>query len=156
MNISGKGGRPSNKYDDKIFWNNVDIKGRDECWPWKNFTGKSYPTWNGRPIHYTIAELKYGKLTKFNNRGMKMGIRHICNNKSCANPRHIRFGTLRENVKDNFRMDGKKVLTHTQVRELRKLRELGKTYIYLSKLYNISKSTIRNAHIGIGTYGEIV
>jgi hypothetical protein len=71
-------------------------------------------------------------------------VRHLCHNKSCINPDHLKFGTQRENIDDNIRDDrhlygennGASRLTNKDVYEIKHLisftniplREIGKWY----------------------------
>jgi len=145
------GGRPPK--DPNSFWDNVVIRGKDDCWIYKS-KSKTYPSFRGKHVHRIVAEIKYGEIPKFNDDGMKIVVRHSCNNKQCVNPNHIRLGTVQQNAFDMWREN--KALNKDEVIEIRKLRDSGMTYLSISKLFNHNPNTIRNAYLGKGTYGEIV
>lgn len=90
------------------FWSRVQIKGPDECWPW---TGSKLPKGYGmfdcgsgrhnrskQYVHRIAWELHYRKQLP---KG-KIG-RHKCNHTWCANPRHVRPGTYKQNTADMVR-----------------------------------------------------
>jgi hypothetical protein len=154
MNTSGLGGRPLK--NDSEFWSNVDIKTEEECWYWKHTNSKAYPSFRGKPIHKIIFKLKYGHdLDRYNKEGHKQVIRHLCNNKKCANPLHIVPGTIRQNAADYRQIEGNKHLSKTDLLKVKELRSSGMTYLAISKLFNTTANTIRNAIIGKGTYNEV-
>lgn len=71
------------------FWNNVDKRGPNECWPWKAYIDPlGYPqySWNGKlTTAYRVSkELEEGEPVPDN-----MNAVHTCGNKSCVNPKHI-------------------------------------------------------------------
>lgn len=89
--------------DDSVkarFWRKVDKRGPDECWPWKDaLSCKGYGTFKnrtiGHPAHRVSLMLsgavpKDGDVTD-----------HICRNKGCVNPRHLRFVTQQKNATEN-------------------------------------------------------
>ena len=139
------------------FWDNVDIKDKDDCWNWIHSPNrKGYPSCSSGNTHRIAYILSNGPIPKYDSRGRKLIIRHICNNKRCCNPRHLRIGTASENARDRFRLPGAKKLTNDQVIEIRRLKKLGYSLNRLATQYNTSPGTIKNAVIGLRTYGEIV
>jgi hypothetical protein len=92
--------------DPDKFWSNVDIRGADECWPWKlscdddgyghivvrDKTGKRHWTRANR----VALELKLGRPLL---RGMKA--LHRCDNPRCCNiNNHLFEGTHKDNMRD--------------------------------------------------------
>lgn len=78
---------------------------------------------------------------------------HSCNNPQCVNPRHLRWGTTKDNVQDAVkagrRATGEKAplakLTDALVAEMRKSSE---THVYWSKILGVSTRNIRMARTG--------
>jgi len=87
--------------DDSVkarFWAKVDKRRPDECWEWQACKISGYGTfWMGGNAQAHRASLilsgqvpKDGDVTD-----------HICCNKSCVNPSHLRFVTQKINVHEN-------------------------------------------------------
>lgn len=65
---------------------------------------------------------------------------HSCDQPSCINPHHLRWGSPKENVKDMIsrnRGNFNKKLTNEQVIEIRLLREQGSSLATIADLYGI-------------------
>lgn len=88
------------------FWAKVDRRGRNECWPW---TAKARH-WHGYGL-FTIATGKPGgknvaasRISCFLAKGPSPDgsphALHSCDNPSCCNPAHLRWGNQRDNVDD--------------------------------------------------------
>ena len=115
----------------------------NNCWVWigairKNGYGSF---WSGKK-HESAHRFSY-KLYNGVIPDRKL-IMHICDNKICVNPNHLKIGTQMENLQDMYdksRDRPPKKLTITQVKEIRLL---NKKYSRssLSKKYNISLSVI--------------
>ena len=81
------------------FWDKVDVRGADECWPWiggKNEHGYGV-FWNGERLE---------KAPRFSFRAF-VGVlartqvcRHDCDNPACVNPAHLSSGMAQDNVDD--------------------------------------------------------
>jgi DNA-binding NarL/FixJ family response regulator len=82
------------------FWRNVDIKSKDECWPWmKGKTRMGYGTfWHeGKSMRANrLALIFSGDLPPYES-ALSL---HSCDNPSCCNPNHLRWGTQAENMSD--------------------------------------------------------
>lgn len=135
------------------FWSKVDIRGPNECWPWKagcfcrRNGKKSYGAFHrSNPkrlvkAHRFALEITKGKL-KPHQRAC-----HKCDNEPCCNPRHLWKGTVLSNVKDRNKkgrtargeQSGMAKLTD---REIRKIRLDGRQHRSIAKDYNVCKSTI--------------
>lgn len=92
--------------DIRRFWSKVDIKAADECWPWipKSRTDAGYGLFNiwvddTRRSNFAASRiscfLEHGPLPYKGARSL-----HSCDNPPCCNPKHLRWGTQRDNVKD--------------------------------------------------------
>lgn len=69
------------------FWLLVDIKGEDECWPWRGGINS-----NGYGGHRRAYELTKGPIPE------GLIVMHLCNNPPCCNPKHLEAGTQSENI----------------------------------------------------------
>lgn len=82
------------------FWNKVDIRGDDECWPWLACRVGGYGhIFNDRPriAHRVGWELVYGPIPD------GLCVLHSCDNPPCCNPEHLFLGTQLDNMKDMTR-----------------------------------------------------
>jgi len=81
------------------FWQRVAVGAPDVCWPWLACTSRGYGRLKvaGKMIyaHRVAADLS----------GIPMPegavIDHICRNRVCCNPAHLRAVTIRQNVLEN-------------------------------------------------------
>jgi hypothetical protein len=81
------------------FWEKVDRRGPNECWPWlasRRPTGHGRLRWGGRCEYaYRVSYvLKHGPIPP------GQMIRHQCGNAWCVNPRHLKPGTHADNAAD--------------------------------------------------------
>lgn len=87
------------------FWAKVERRGPNECWGWNASTHKDgYPSFyvpnpgghNRQKLgHRFMVELQEGReLSK------DEYVLHSCDNPTCTNPRHLRIGTQKDNVRD--------------------------------------------------------
>jgi hypothetical protein len=81
---------------------------------------------------------------------------HSCGNRSCVNPRHLRWATAKENAADRIthgtnahgeRMGGVR-LTEAQVAEIKELLRSGQSYWTVAKRYPATPNTIRAIALG--------
>jgi len=74
----------------------------------------------------------------------------VCHNRLCVNPKHLRWGTPGDNIRDrkfdgtdnSGERNGRSKLTSTQVREIRKLAALGNTHQKLADIYGVKQQAI--------------
>lgn len=141
------------------FWSKVDVRGPDECWPWKacrsgrKKSGKLYGRFGlrGRQIitaHRAAYLLTHGEVAD------DLFVCHRCDYTLCCNPLHLWEGTAADNAADRdakgryvlgYRPSGehhyRAKLTNDQVRIIRRiLRPVPKAY--LAQHFDVSKSTI--------------
>lgn len=82
------------------FWAKVDVRGRDECWPWTAYAdalgyGKIKDD-SGKIIQAThVALILSGKPRPHGTICL-----HSCDNPPCCNEQHLRWGTNADNARD--------------------------------------------------------
>ena len=153
------------------FWEKVDVRGPDECWPWVGaiqqqgygiFTAFVDETCTKRQ---TIGAHVYAWKTI--NGPMPKGFQgnHTCDNPPCCNPSHVYAGTKKQNTADAMvrnhmkelltpeRTQGEKnakaKLTEEQVREIRAISLQGTSYVALAKIYGVDRKTIKDIRWGL-------
>ncbi len=99
----------SSEADRERFWQNVRIKGPDECWEWKAFKkpsgyGQFYVGANLAASHRAAYYYANGVLIH------DLLVCHTCDNPPCCNPRHLWQGTNTDNRRDCIQ----KKRTHSQ------------------------------------------
>lgn len=87
------------------FWDKVDKRGPDDCWPWlgaRSRQGYGYLNTGGRKhlvtkkSHRIAWELRYGDIPT------GMHVLHSCDLPECCNVAHLRLGTNADNVRDKM------------------------------------------------------
>jgi len=77
------------KTEGQFLWSRIDVRGRDECWPWmgslrENGYGSLCNMPSGhKTAHRAVYALLVGPITEGEQ------VDHICNNPRCCNPRHL-------------------------------------------------------------------
>lgn len=96
---------------DVRLWRQVDRSGSDECWPWTSkslIKGYGFIGCGGRGsgkilAHRAAWEVTHGPIPS--GEGFHGTIvMHMCDNRLCCNPAHLKLGTQADNVRD---MDAK-------------------------------------------------
>lgn len=81
------------------FWMRVEKRQPDECWKWKGpISKKGYGVFNyGKNVvgAHRVHFLMNGLIHK------DMVVDHVCRNRACVNPRHLRLVTHRQNAIEN-------------------------------------------------------
>lgn len=139
------------------FWGSIEVRGPDDCWPWKLSTGN-----NGYGQPGTTAMRKIGSTAHrvayiLTNGPVSAGIKicHSCDNPKCCNPRHLWAGTNKENMQDckakgRVREGGRNgfsKLTDEQAKEIRNDR--GTLQTDLAAKYGVSLPTISRIKRGV-------
>jgi HNH endonuclease len=134
------------------FWQYVEKRGPDECWPWKGWRS---------PRGYGAMSARLGKRKKvaahrfsydLHNK-IKLGklcACHSCDNPSCCNPAHLFRGTHADNKRDAMlklrhthgETSPLSKLTESQVRRIRLLREKGRTLRSIGAAFGVDHKTV--------------
>lgn len=136
---------------DQRFWERVDKRGPDECWPWlsgTNALGYGGISTGKRPAASLLAHrvswmLHQGQIPD------GLDVLHSCDNPPCVNPAHLWLGTRADNNIDRHlkgrdavlpgEKNGRAKLTSAQVLEVRAAR--GKQ-ADIGRRYGIIQSTV--------------
>ena len=158
--VGAKPGRAENTPEQ--LWSKVDKKEPDQCWPWKGTITKSGygRTWINDKGHYAhrvifnLANPGQIELKAPTNRKATGFLMHLCDNRICCNPAHLRVADLRENNKDALekgRVKHKKgeehhrsVFTNEEIEKVLQLRKEGKTATQIATAMNKNRSTIKS------------
>jgi hypothetical protein len=91
---------------EKRFWSKVEVKGPDECWPWKGSrTNKGYGKLQFKTRKKTVTAHRLSLALHdptFVDSPAILGL-HSCDNPSCVNPKHLSQGSVADNNRDAFR-----------------------------------------------------
>ena len=116
------------------FWSKVEVRGKDECWPWKAATRRKEEGYgafwmNGRhhPANRVALQLSGVNMPD------GMVACHTCDNPGCCNPAHLFVGTPRENNDDKVMKGrhskgskhGMAKLTDEQIEEIKRHKPPG-------------------------------
>lgn len=136
------------------FWSKVIILSIDNCWEWQGGInhdgyGNFYTNSDHIFAHIFSWESTFGKITNKDSR-----VLHKCDNPKCVNPNHLFLGTQQDNIQDMMnkgrqghrfgRVNGRTVLSESDVYEIRKLREGGMTYKGIAKKKNVSEGCVNH------------
>ena len=125
------------------FWDKVDIRGPDECWPWTGSTNKGgYGRYDRTTAHRRAYKLTNGPTF--------LDVCHTCDNPPCCNPAHLFAGSELENAQDmknknrqsrgEARPDAK--LNENTVRYVRLLAAAGVYQKEIADMLGVSKTII--------------
>lgn len=127
--------RAAPRPQEERFWEKVDVRGADDCWPWTGATsrhGYGAMRRTGRRGGTSLKAHRYSaELAGMDIEGKS--VLHSCDNPPCCNPAHLRPGTQAENMADKAARGraprgeaaSNVKLTEADVREIRSRREAG-------------------------------
>lgn len=82
-----------------IFWGKAAVGAPEDCWPWQRSLRDGYGVyWNGKKnvaAHRFAYSIACGSLQD------GLVIDHLCRNRACINPNHLRQVTNRQNLVEN-------------------------------------------------------
>jgi hypothetical protein len=85
------------------FWNRIDVRGPDECWPWKGYCPR-YGQINTTNSFGKRVVLRANRVMLEISTGIKIPFGyealHTCDNPPCCNPAHLFLGTQADNMLD--------------------------------------------------------
>lgn len=135
------------------WWDRVDKRGAEECWPWKKTLsnsgyGKTKIRGKHTGAHRVAYELSNGPIPK----GLQ--VCHHCDNKLCCNPKHLFLGTPKDNAQDkvNKGRQARKIgelhhmhiLKEPDVKLIRELVVKGAPQTVLANLFGVCPATINS------------
>jgi hypothetical protein len=126
------------------FWEKVDKRDVDECWPW---TGTTVSKGYGSIGHEgkTLSAHRVSWELHFDSPG-DLHVLHSCDNPPCCNPAHLFLGTNADNIRDRLlkeRMRISDVLTVDVVRQIRSAYDpLSTTHAMLAAQFGVSPASI--------------
>lgn len=95
-----------------LFWPRVDVRGPEECWPWKGSRtrgGYGHASREGKSVraHRVAYQLAKGLIPA------GLVVRHKCDNPPCCNPAHLELGTHKQNKDDSIQRGRSRALDRT-------------------------------------------
>lgn len=140
------------------FWEKVDRRGPDECWPWTAARRKR-DLYGVLGISGTRKLIAAHRLSwEIANGSIPLGlcILHSCDNPPCVNPAHLSLGTQANNIKDavlkgrinNYVAQGeqhwKAKLTESKIHDIFRLRAKGWTQHRIAIQMGVDQTSIGN------------
>lgn len=130
------------------FWGRVK-KIEGGCWLWlgaktKNGYGNFSPvTGTFVYAHQYSYALANGGVCESIGAAMRVVVMHLCDNKLCVNPEHLRVNTQQENIVDMFQKERKPgVLALEMVAEVRRLAQHGMSNKAIAEYLHLSRERV--------------
>jgi hypothetical protein len=158
VEVSANPGRPANTPE--MLWSKVDIRQPDECWPWVGYVtesgyGRTWINDVGYYAHRVIYNLAHpGEIELHAPRDKKARgfLMHLCDNRICCNPAHLRVADIKTNNEDCLQK-GRRVMpkgenhhravfTNDEIQQVLEMRELGQTSKQIAMAMNKKRATI--------------
>jgi hypothetical protein len=145
---------------EEMFWKLVDKLSEQKCWLWKGYTVNGYGRFSGkgvnRPAHRFSWFLANGPIPKELG-GRKLVIRHLCGNRLCVNPLHLKLGTYSDNNRDRYAVNNYTALIFSidEIREIWARRKNGESYSAIGHIMNHHQAAIRYVALRKGVYANI-
>ena len=156
--------RLMSNHDKARFWDKVDRRGPDECWPWTAAISKNgYGSFGLNGGRLTSSRVAYG-LGWWKDPGDEM-VLHKCDNRRCCNPDHLYLGDVKQNARDmmergrhktvpqNGERNGNAKLTSAAVEEIRGQIAAGDNNKVIAARFGVTHqmiSKIRRGHFWKG------
>lgn len=138
------------------FWQNVEAGDEDVCWPWLGTISAG-----GYGVFWACGyNSRANRISLFLSVGApadaSMLALHSCDNPSCCNPKHLRWGTAKENTNDFIVRKGgfagerspSATITNKDVDAIYQMRMNGFTIGEISQQSGIPYTTVENVYTG--------
>jgi hypothetical protein len=138
------------------FWEKVDVRGVDECWPWLASTKQGgygkLAGGDGRILlaHRVAYQLAVGTIPA------GLVVCHRCDNPGCVNPNHLFLGSQADNLRDMHakgRGNPPRGNLHPKARLtdaiVLAIRNDTRSHRQLARVYGIGKSTVGMIKAGV-------
>ncbi len=138
----------------ELFWRHVLVGASERgCWLWIAAVGKrgyGHFTHGSRKTAYKHEKAhRYLWKTLFGPIPQGLNVLHSCDVRRCVNPKHLFLGTGQDNMDDMTSKNRQwSILTPESVVEIRNKRAAGESWVNLGKVFNVSKTTAKNAAQG--------
>lgn len=142
------------------YWEKVDRRGPDECWPWVGGKSEGY----GRFMTVSVAgtgDLVFAHqfayyLTTGEWPAPGQDVRHSCHNRDCVNGRHLSVGSRLQNMQDMVdagrslvgELQPNHKLTWAAVMVARQSHRAGVSAASLARTWGVSERTMRQCLAG--------
>lgn len=137
-----------------------NIEKTNECWNWIGFidsdgygrvSSKYTKEFHAQTQHRAAWIVYKGEIPK------GKIVRHTCNNRRCANPDHLKLGTLKENSRDMIKAkrqafgskNGNAKLDENDVRFIKKMLKKGKSCPLIAELFDVHFDAISRISRGL-------
>jgi len=125
-----------NNRRESSFWSLVDKKDEKSCWEWLGSKRVGYGYFSGFGVNmpaHRFSYLLHNKSIPKRIGSRRAVVRHLCENRGCVNPNHLRIGTDHDNLNDYFTFKNGKNLKFTS-EEIEKIRFVRESPLILHML----------------------